>query len=359
MFDQDKYIAVFSQVHASEETLTEVLKMTKRQKNHYGARLTRALVIAAVVSAMLATTAFAYVGFTQYENPMEMLKTFFGGDEYTVIEGVDYTYDYYGYIKEYHEPTVEWVPVDEKVAEEVAPFIGSVGESVTSDGYTLTVKAHQYDSVTDCGIIYYTLENPDGVTGYKLQTWGEIWWPGGEKVIGPGENVIIEDETTDTCLSVAHYYVLMNEREEMVELCLNRDQTLTLRLDDGGGMDGAALGNGALKLSAIGIRIDMQKLGICEPGSWVHQLLIRYQDGTEYIVDNSGEGDLIMNYTYAVSYDGEIGFTFNRLVDIDSVAAVVINGVECTDIREITDEERAEFPYYVPSDDPPVTMPVD
>ena len=94
MFDSKRYKETFSQVRASGDTLTEVLNMTKRNR-HGGFRAARMILIAAVITALLATTVFAYVGFTQYENPMQMLRTFFGGDEYYVDDGRVRTETYY------------------------------------------------------------------------------------------------------------------------------------------------------------------------------------------------------------------------------------------------------------------------
>lgn len=346
MFDEKKYQETFAQVQASDETLLEVLNMTR--KKHPGVRLTRVLVIAAVISAMLATTAFAYVGFTQYENPMVMLKTFFGSDEYKLEEGTIYTYQDEYYYYEYQTPTVENVPLDEDIAaSEVAPYISDVGKSITSGDNTMTVEAHLYDSATDCGIIYYSIENPNGVTGYDLQHDGEVWWPGGELVLidqVSGKNYIIAEETTDTKLSIAHYYASVYPGAEYVELNFYFDMeagSLVLPLNDGGGMEYIKSKNNEILLSSIAIRVnadDMEFLreydtdGTLLPPMVdnIESLIIHYQDGTAYIVEINTDANRTKNYTYAVQ-DMECetrGYTFNRVVDISKVKAVIINDVE-------------------------------
>lgn len=359
MFDSKLYKETFSQVQASGETLSEVLNMSKKNK-HNGARTARLVLIAAVVTAMLATTAFAYVGFTQYENPMEMLKTFFGAEEYTLEEGRTFTYqDAYGNEVEADLPDVEKVPVDEKVAEEdVAPYVGAVGQTLTYEDYTLTVSAHLYDSATDCGVIYYTLENPNGVSGYELQSDGEVWWPSGGMIqfLGAsGENYIIEDETTDTKLTVAVYYCGA-DKEEYLTLAFyaDTDNQLKLPLDDGGGMDALMLADGNISLSPVAIRItvtDMDYLWLREDGTMspsiycnIDRLAIRYKDGTEYVVES--DEPYINNTTYVlISFDGStMSYTFNRLIDIDQVEAVIINDVEYTDIQAMTRSQRDAAP---------------
>lgn len=370
MFDPKMYKETFAQVQASEETLSEVLKMTKKQNHNYGRRFTRMLVIAAVVTAMLATTAFAYVGFTQYENPMQMLDAFFGSAEYKIDEGgYVRTETYYDQEWDIVEPTVEHVPVDTRVAEEdVAPYVSGVGQTVTYQDYTLTVEAHLYDSATECGVIYYTLENPNGVRGYDLQLDGEVWWPGGELIVMRGchgKNYIIEEETTDTCLSVAHYYCGIYE--EYIEACFSaQEEGLMLPLTDGGGMDALAAADGQIAISPVAIRItvtDMEFLCWKADGTYssdkenhIDYLAIRNKDGTEFIIQS--DEPYMNNTMYAlITYDGNVvSYAFNRLIDIDQVEAVIINDVEYTDIQPMTQAQRDAVPETLP-EQPAATEP--
>ena len=373
MFDSKLYKETFSQVRASGETLSEVLNMTQKKK-HGGIRAARMILIAAVVTCLLATTVFAYVGFTQYENPMEMLETFFGGDEYYVDDGNVRTETYYDLEYDLIEPTVEHVPMDTRVAEEdVAPFISSVGESITYDGDTLTVEAHLYDSATDCGIIYYTLENPDGVRGYELQFDGEVWWPNGEKIVVRnchGKNYIIEEETTGTKLSVAHYYSGIYGEESCIEVAFSAgDTALYLPLDDGGGMDAISLAGGDIRLSAIGIRIDAGNMEFLRKydtdGTYlppmvdnIDSLVIRFKDGSEYVVDKDIAGQLTQNYSYCINMaKDERTYSFNRLIDIDEVAAVIVNDVEFADVQTLVVGHRESISGYEGPELPAATEP--
>lgn len=362
MFDQKLYQETFDQVTASEETLSEVLNMTKKQNHHYGRRFTRMLVIAAVISVMLATTAFAYVGFTQYENPMEMLKTFFGAEKYTLEEGRTFTYqDAYGNEVEADLPDVEKVPLDGELAgEDVAPYVSDVGKSVTCQGDTLTVEAHLYDSATNCGVIYYKVENPEGVRGYRLQSDGEVWWPGVELVVMRGchgKNYIIEEETTETCLSVAHYYCDVNE--EYIEACFGaQEKGLMLPLIDGGGMSAITLADGQIAISPVAMRVnmtDMEFLHHRDDGSdtpdWENQIdyvAIRYQDGTEYVLQS--EEPYMDNTMYVLVTDNNsiVSYDFNRLIDIDQVESVIINDVEFNDVQAMDPAQRDTAPETAP-----------
>ena len=45
------------------------------------------LLAAVLITFLMATTVFAYVGFTQYDNPLQMLKVFYGNEEMESFEG--------------------------------------------------------------------------------------------------------------------------------------------------------------------------------------------------------------------------------------------------------------------------------
>ena len=62
MYDKQMYKETFSMLRASEDTLTEVMKMTSARSKPF--RITRAVLVAAIIVLMLgmATVAFAYSG---------------------------------------------------------------------------------------------------------------------------------------------------------------------------------------------------------------------------------------------------------------------------------------------------------
>ena len=314
------------------------------EKGNFG-KITRFLLIAAVLSSLLATTAFAYVGFTKYENPVRMLKVFFGSDEYHVDDGGIHTRNYYDLEWDVVEPTVEHLPVDPNVVDDVAPFISSVGQSISYKDYTLTIEAHQYDSATNSGVIYYHIDNPNGVKGYETQFWGEVWWPGGELVNLHGAswmNYIIEDETTDTKLSVAAYYCDADMESRIIEVMFfnEKEHALKLNLNDGGGMKFKSYLN-SITVSPIAIKIhlpDFDFLGYTfEDGAYMppvddvklDYLAVCFADGTKFVVKNEEEGGTINNTKYAlININIDVSYVFNRLVDVESVTSVIINDNE-------------------------------
>lgn len=364
MFDSKLYKETFSQVQVSEETLAEVLNMTQKNK-HGGFRAARMILIAAVLTALLATTVFAYVGFTQYENPMQMLGTFFGDKDKQSSDGQIVHETYFDQEYDLVQPTIERVPLDEKTAEEdVVPYVSDVGESVTYEDYTLTVEAHLYDSATNCGVVYYTIENPNGVSGYEVFDDGEIWWPDGEMVYFPlvGENYIVENETTETKLTVASYYCGADGVDYLnVAFYADESNALLLPLNDGGGMESISLADGDIVLSPVALRLNTENMEFLYDGvsiyAYIERLVIRYKDGTEYLVYS--DEPYTDNSTYSSqNYEGTVtSYTFNRLVDIDEVEAVIINDVEYTDVQALTADRRGDISGYEGPDQPAATEP--
>ena len=354
MFDSKLYKETFSRVRVSEEMLSEVLNMTKQKKNT-GIRVTRMLVIAAVITAMLATTVFAYVGFTRYDNPMQMLRTFFGDGNQESSAGQIVHETYYELEYDLVQPTIERVPLDEKTAEaDVVPYVSAVGESVSYGEYTLTIEAHLYDSATDCGVIYYTIENPNGMSGYELQYDGEVWFPGGELILLQGaaeKSYIIEAETTATKLAAASYYCGADAEDFlMVGFYGDEDNSLRLSLQDGGGMDAITFFDGDIAVSPVAMRITLEDMDFLlerEDGSYspdkenhINYLAIRNKDGSEYVL--MCDDPRVDNIMYAlITYDGNVAsYDFNRLIDLEQVEAVIINDVEFTDLQQMTREQR-------------------
>ena len=195
-------------------------------------RIFRNLLIAAVIVSLLTVTAYAAVGYLIFESPEDMISTLFGDKT-----GFDHSD---GSIRPdpngpptgiIVEPTFDRVPVDEKIMEEEAvPLVETVGQSIDWKGYTLTVDANLYDSVTKCGLITYVLENPKGLD-YSLQSTGEVWFPGGEVINFSqyGYSYIIQDKSTDTKLTATYYYQIRDRESTDLEISFSQWSEMTIQ----------------------------------------------------------------------------------------------------------------------------------
>lgn len=417
-------------------------KMMKKKPT----RIIRNALVAAVIVSMLAVTAYAVAGFLIYENPQEMITAIFGDRTgYDHSQGSVRPDPWGGPEGIIVEPTFDRTPVDEEVAaQDVVPYVDPVGRSITFDGYTLTVDSLTYDSATRCGFVTWLLENPDGVSGYKLQSNGEIWYEGRPDIVQVnqyGYPYIIQEKTTPTCLAATYYFRWDARRGEKLALSLQsrgnrytpeefasliedeveaRKQVMTpqqamdtirqnlgdegfaqvfagmtdeeiaeqcyteivacevanrmeaestseaieISLDQQKHLKGISAGNDSICISPVSVWIDMTDLSFLHTDSQgnhivdtgnIDSVVIRFADGEEYTVFDG----YILNYTFCVTDmpeenvateiivsaeddpNGE-GFSyvenshgyclltvmFNRIIDVDEVSAVIINGTE-------------------------------
>lgn len=201
----------------SDVSSKEEPQMTKKRVS--AGRLLRNTVAAVLLVFALATTAYAVVGYVIFNSPEEMLTSVFGDQTgYDHSDGSITPFE--DGINVIIEPTFDRVPVDEEVvAQEAAPLVTPVGQSISWEGYTLTIDANMYDQVTKCGLLTYTLENPEGLD-YSLQSDAEVWFPGGEIVsFGQyGYSYIIQDKSADTKLTATFYYQLRDRETTNLEI---------------------------------------------------------------------------------------------------------------------------------------------
>lgn len=178
----------------------------KNMKTKKTGRVLRNFLIAAVVVSMLAVTAFATTGFLLYDSPGRMIAAIFGDNTGYDHKGVTTWTDAQKPGSLYTNPAYDRVEADPAVVEQdVAPYVSPVGRSISWEGYTLTIDSLLYDSVTNCGILTYTLENPEGVTGYTVENNGKVWgFPVSFNQYS--EDYILREKTTDTCLAVTSYF---------------------------------------------------------------------------------------------------------------------------------------------------------
>ena len=330
MFEKKIYQETFSSLHASEDVLVEVMNMTRKTRKH--AKLSRTIALAAAVAVLCGVVTAAAAGFLRYENPAAMLHALFGenvGSSDGIVE-----YDEYGKLMT-NLPAWERVPVDETLAQElIAPYIFAVGESTVCGDYTLNVEAFLFDAATQAGMIYYTVENSNGVSGYEVFPDGELWWPAEAPVFtrvqGSSRAYLDTAMSSETKLYICAYFVNTRaEKNVCVGIGSGEDRSkvndISLELPGDVGIAGVELASGAIRLSPVSIQMDLASLGVDSDA--IDSITLYYTDGSEYVVEN--EADFVSNHTYAVS-DQEVStltFTFNRIVDTNSIASVEINGV--------------------------------
>lgn len=225
MQNKNNFNETFSKIVASQNLRDKVLSMpekypeTEVKSHHPKKRITRSLLIAAVVAGLLALTACGYTVFKLYQNPEPMLEAAFGENGHAHVESTVVTEDRGEYGKtQWIAPEINRVPLNKELADTlVAPYLCAVGETYEYGGYTLTVEAYTYDEATHAGLVYYSLENPAGVSGYEVQPDGEIWWPEGDMITFGHircRSHLVSHLTTDTKLTcIGYFYHFIHEAE--------------------------------------------------------------------------------------------------------------------------------------------------
>ncbi|MDR3277526.1 MAG: hypothetical protein LBT12_02030, partial [Oscillospiraceae bacterium] len=270
-------------------------------------------------------------------------QSFFGDKGVASGEGI-VEYEENGQLKT-NLPAWERVEVDETLADElIGGYITGYDAVATWENYTLSVEANLYDPQTGAGLIYYSLENPAGITGWETFENGELRF-NGETVFMymetfGGKTYLDSEKSTDTKLFICGYYVNgsggalgsvdvllgdyipWKEGENMPK----ERQRLSIPVAPAD-LPGAAFSNGgadAARLSPIGIRIDSAALGL-KHADEIDYLAIEYDDGSLYVILDGG--GFVDNSTYGlISMDGSsVTWTFNRLADISRVTKIIIN----------------------------------
>lgn len=350
--DRQLFKETFSCVHASEDTVTEVLKMAKQQEYTQKNRRhpVRVGVLIGLAAVLLVGTALAASG-------GGFLDSVFGAKGQENIAPHEETESATGSV--YTAPGIEWKDVDETLAQElVGEYIATIGTSVSVGDWTLTVDDYMIDD-RGVGAVTYTLANPNGL-GDTIRDagYGEYYVdgnaPDGLREIGldgeaPGspylmfdtKNIVDNTLTTDTELHAVMYFAPFHRFEagEVIHMSLLRmladdnyevieseEQIITFTPESFIPTTELSCPEGyTAHISPLGVFFDECFEGM-DPGAYTKELSVQFADGTAYVVKS---GDPYMeNRTVACeSFENDVeAYVFNRLVDADSVVSVTRNG---------------------------------
>lgn len=327
MFDEKMIRETYSALHASEDTLSEVLKVKHQRKSFHPYRV---VLIAAVIALALGVTAVAQSAFMKKDDPENMLAAVYSDTETPTRQG-RVEFDKYGQMIVY--PGWDRAAFDPELADKyVTPYVGACGESMSWQDYTITVEGYLFDSVTRSGILYYRIENPKGIGGYYLQENGEFCWAEESEiacaVVEAGREYIDRDRSTATAVYLSAFFVLTDE-EDSAEITLwdakKQQGSLVVELFDGGGMAWAADRDGTVTVSPIGVRIDLDYFGDEYIANAPQKLTLHYLDSSSYTVYD--EDALLYNRMYALQSGSTLTVSFDRVVDVEALSAVEIDGM--------------------------------
>lgn len=185
----------------------ESLRLAKTEEDlsmKTGMKFTRRLLIAAVVTALLAGSAYAAHYFL-YDSPKEMVNGLYGSD--ASLAPSEASDEQKPWPNSYVLPGYDKRPVDETTAQAMEGWISPVGQTLKNGGYQLTVDAYVYDSAMKVGFVTLALEHdkPIAEADLMMQRNGEII-PGMVEFTQYGRCYIIPEKTTDTTLAMTYYF---------------------------------------------------------------------------------------------------------------------------------------------------------
>ncbi len=304
----------------------------------------RILLIAAVLAMALGITAGAYVAFTHYERPGEMMENFAGGEENKSGEG----YEKYETVEIDGEERIQlselrlgWekLSTDEALLEElVYPYVAAVEGSFTWEDYTVTMEACIYDRDTLGGILYYTVENPNGVD-WSYGNSGYLELPGGRYLgMGFANRLFVDPErSTDTKIYVCEHFIVIPEwlenenldsglkifsTAEQVGISFEPYITELEKIE----LPHAELDGGNITVSPFGMAFSKNGIGV-DPGRNHQYIALRFADGSEYVVYDRANlfSNELCNVAYGPMNDHWETHLFNSIIDINSVVEVQID----------------------------------
>ena len=349
----------FSPIDAPDDMAERVIRMAgTSSRNMRGRRVHRIPMRAVVIGATLSA---ALVGGGAYAAVQSnFFQSAFGDKGQEDVEARDIPVE--GKDSTCRLAEMTWVQTDPANAERIlGPYVGTVGQNVSINGYTLTVDEMVVDE-NGIGVATYTLSNPDGVgevDGYYGQfgfmpdapVRGVHVEGATQRDIGNGmtagisfdeRNVKDEALSTETELHAVQYFCpLFGEHDEngyMWQLSMWDEEsgrlagpTITYAHETSVPATAFAAETGeTVSMSPLGM-VASESIEMSDWGSY-RRCVVTFSDGTEYIVkddryyefdDKEGAPELVDNTVFALGSDSNgTFFVFNRLVDVEAVASV-------------------------------------
>lgn len=246
--------------------------------------------------------------------------------------------------------------------------VQKVNLSVEGNGYTLDIHEMAIDE-NGCGAVTFTLSNPNGVNYYKpAAELGELVLYGEEEggVSTPSMNfgeewsdtrcTIDKDTSSDTVINGTMYFASWNRDRD-----LRHAVTWNISWTEGKGEDAKVIevstpefnvgahvdtkelrfDDSPLEISPFSIQTHIDDLGY---EAVDHKLTVTYKDGSEQIIEDDDAGA----YDFYVSMarnSGENIWVPTKLIDVDQVVSVTLEGTRYTSTGETQTEEPFTIVY--------------
>lgn len=259
-------------------------------------------------------------------------------------------------------PSREYVPVDEEQAQKAVgdyvseePIVKKIGS------HTLTINSFVYDR--NGAMMYFTLEGEGGVTALAGDketnlTKGAYFTDDADFFFNcetkngafAGENTYIDMKKSTDDKLYCYSYILWSEplkdgdvpelmietypctRKELTEKTKTETERIRLTDKDPVPVKKIDMGEkGYAEYSPIALSVDMAKgMGLSEEEAadpyYLESIEVVYKDKESYVV--SDKKNNVENSSYQLGTGTYYKTVFNRLVDVDEIEKIIVNGVE-------------------------------
>lgn len=246
--------------------------------------------------------------------------------------------------------------------------VQEVNLSVEGNGYTLDIHEMAIDQ-NGCGAVTFTLSNPNGVSYYKpAAELGELVLYGEEEQgIGtPGMNfgeewadtrcTIDKGTSSDTVINGTMYFASMDRERDLQHavtwnICWTEGEGETAKQREastpefnfGAHVDTKELHSdgSSLAISPFSIQTHITDLG---DEAVDNKLTVTYKDGLEQVIEDDAAG-AYNSYFSLTRNNGENIWIPTRLIDVDQVASVTLEGTRYTSTGTTETEEPFTIVY--------------
>ena len=246
--------------------------------------------------------------------------------------------------------------------------VQKVNLSVEGNGHTLDIHDMAIDK-NGCGAVTFTLSNPNGVNYYKpaaetgeLVLYGEEEQGIGTPSMNFGEEwadtrcTIDKDTSSDTVINGTMYFASWNRERD-----LQRAVTWNIHWTEGEGENTRQFEASTPEFN-IGAYVDIKKLHSDDSSLEIspfsiqthiadlgyeavdNKLIVTYKDGSEQIIEDDAAG-AYNSYVSLTRNNGENISVPTKLIDVDQVASVTLEGTRYTSTGETETEEPFTIVY--------------
>ena len=335
----------FSTLHASPDTLMEVQRKMQ-QKKQKGRHLIKGAVIA-LAAALILSVAFAaakIMGGTLHraDGVNDNIIAAFGNKGISTQKAV--VFDSTG--KEIYLPDMVREQTDrETVSRLVGENLCDVEGILTAGNYTLTLQSFLMDE-QGMGVLTCQMENPNGIA-YQDGGYGQVGLPVGLVLWQEAERKNHMDtevylnaaESTDTCLQLVVYFGSFQPYQsgEPVYVSFNEigagSEWQMMELQPQVYLPTASLSadGHTVTVSALGMTVE-NPVSVADE-LIVRELVLHFMGGTDYAVvsETLRQSNEMVNYWQGNgSGFPAVCYVFNRLVDVDALSSVTLEGSRLT-----------------------------